>query len=89
MDMRTIGAKEQYFGFIVQVHQALFDTRALSRDQKIQNGLRHDKGQSLVSFLTKTKAPPLRQRISRSTTWGWRPVCTIQGQNGYTSALGR
>jgi hypothetical protein len=30
--MRTIRAKEQYFGFVIQVYQALFDARALALD---------------------------------------------------------
>jgi hypothetical protein len=37
----TVGTEEQDFGLIVQIYEALFDTRALSGDQKIQNALIH------------------------------------------------
>jgi hypothetical protein len=40
-DFRTVGAKEQDFGLIVQIHETLFDTRALSGNQKVQNTLPH------------------------------------------------
>jgi hypothetical protein len=46
---RTVRAKEEDFGLVVQIHETLFDTGALSRDQQIQNGLSR---QSARQFLT-------------------------------------
>jgi hypothetical protein len=53
-NVRTVGAKEQDFGLIVQIYEALFDTWALSGDQKIQNTLSH---QNVGQLPTKSQGP--------------------------------
>ena len=74
--MRTIRAEEQDLRFVIEIHKALFDARALSGNEKVQNRLPHqDVGQ--LSALT-TEARCLRQCISRNKVLDLRPVWYIR-----------
>lgn len=71
-NMRTIRAEEQDLGFVIQIHKAFFDPRALSGNEEVQNRLPH-RDVSQLSVLT-AETGCLRQCISRNTVLDSRPV---------------